>query len=135
MVLLFGSNRTELCSISNAVLDFIYQHHHHRFWAWNHFLKVSSLLKLCWCRCSERCPLKWLFWFCWWCSHSYFPPNLNQIQVYNGHKRVSSIKFQSKTLPNGLIGNGLIEPWEGRRHDCTLLFNHQRVLYDLPDNL
>lgn len=135
MVLLFGSNRTELCSISNAVLDFIYQHHHHRFRAWNNFLKVSSLLKLCWCRCSERCPFKWLFWFCWWCSHSYFPPNLNQIQVYNGHKRVSSIQFQSKTLPHGLIGNGLIEPWEGRRHDCTLLFNHQRVLYDLPDNL
>ena len=40
--------------------------------------------------------------------------------MYNGHKRVHGIKFQSVVLPNGLIGN-LAGPFEGRRHDSTML--------------
>ena len=32
-------------------------------------------------------------------------PGQNQRSVYNGHKRVHVLKFQSVTLPNGLIGN------------------------------
>ena len=36
--------------------------------------------------------------------------------LYNGHKRVHAIKFQSVVAPNGLIAN-LFGPVEGRRHD------------------
>ena len=32
-------------------------------------------------------------------------PDEQQRIVYNGHKRVHSLKFQSVALPNGLIGN------------------------------
>ena len=32
-------------------------------------------------------------------------PGVNQRAVYNGHKRVHALKFQSFALPNGLIGN------------------------------
>ena len=32
-------------------------------------------------------------------------PNTNQRIVYNGHKRVHSLKFQSIAIPNGLISN------------------------------
>ena len=32
-------------------------------------------------------------------------PDQHQRIVYNGHKRVHSLKFQSVALPNGLIGN------------------------------
>ena len=32
-------------------------------------------------------------------------PGQHQRIVYNGHKRVDSLKFQSVALPNGLIGN------------------------------
>lgn len=32
-------------------------------------------------------------------------PNQQQRIVYNGNKRVHSLKFQSVALPNGLIGN------------------------------
>ena len=32
-------------------------------------------------------------------------PNVNQRQVYNGHKRVHALKFQSVAIPNGLIAN------------------------------
>ena len=32
-------------------------------------------------------------------------PTEKQRIVYNGHKRVHSLKFQSVALPNGIIGN------------------------------
>ena len=32
-------------------------------------------------------------------------PDQNQRVVYNGHKRVHGVKFQSVALPNGIIGN------------------------------
>ena len=47
-------------------------------------------------------------------------PNQDQRAVYNGHKRVHAIKFQSVVTPNGLIAN-LFGPVEGRRHDSGIL--------------
>ncbi|XP_065055206.1 uncharacterized protein LOC135683782 [Rhopilema esculentum] len=47
-------------------------------------------------------------------------PNQDQRAVYNGHKRVHAIKFQSVVVPNGLIAN-LFGPVEGRRHDSGIL--------------
>ena len=40
--------------------------------------------------------------------------------VYNGHKRVHALKFQSVVTPNILIAN-LFGPVEGRRHDSGML--------------
>lgn len=40
--------------------------------------------------------------------------------MFNGHKRLHSIKFQSVVIPNGLIAN-LHGPFEGKRHDSTML--------------
>lgn len=47
-------------------------------------------------------------------------PGKNQRILYNGHKRVHSIKFQSVVAPNGLIAN-LFGPVEGKRHDSGML--------------
>lgn len=47
-------------------------------------------------------------------------PKRNQREVYNGHKRVHALKYQSVVSPNGLIAN-LYGPLEGRRHDSRLL--------------
>jgi hypothetical protein len=47
-------------------------------------------------------------------------PGQFQQVVYNGHKRVHALKFQSIVSPDGLIMN-LFGPLEGRRHDCALL--------------
>ena len=47
-------------------------------------------------------------------------PGQHQRTVYNGHKKVHSLKFQSVALPNGLIAN-LYGPVEGKRHDSTML--------------
>ncbi|CAH3013849.1 unnamed protein product [Porites evermanni] len=47
-------------------------------------------------------------------------PKENQSTIYNGHKRVHAIKFQSVTTSNGLIAN-LYGPVEGKRHDAAIL--------------
>ena len=47
-------------------------------------------------------------------------PDQNQRILYNGHKRVHGIKFQSVVAPNGLIAS-LFGPVEGRRHDSGML--------------
>ena len=47
-------------------------------------------------------------------------PSRSQRVVYNGHKRVHALKFQSVVAPNGLIAN-LYGPVEGRRHDSAIL--------------
>ena len=44
----------------------------------------------------------------------------NQRVLYNGHKRVHSIKFQSVVAPNGMIAN-LFGPVEGKKHDSGML--------------
>ena len=40
--------------------------------------------------------------------------------MYNGHKRVHGIIFQSVVTPNGLITN-LSGPFEGKSHDSVML--------------
>ena len=40
--------------------------------------------------------------------------------LYDGHKRVHVLKFQSVVAPNGLIAN-IYSPVEGRRHDSGML--------------
>ena len=47
-------------------------------------------------------------------------PKRNQRVVYNGHKRVHAMKFQSVVAPNGLIAH-FYGPVEGRRHDSAML--------------
>ena len=59
-------------------------------------------------------------------------PQINQRIVYNGHKRVHGIKFQSVALPNGMIAN-LNGPYEGRKHYSTMLCesNWRKIFYKL----
>ena len=47
-------------------------------------------------------------------------PGHNQRIIYNGHKHIHALKFQSIVAPNGLIAN-LFGPVEGCRHDSTML--------------
>ena len=49
-------------------------------------------------------------------------PGENQRIMYNGHKKVHTIKFQSVVAPNGLIAN-VFGPVQGRRHDSCMLSN------------
>ena len=63
-------------------------------------------------------------------------PGKNQRVLYNGHKKVHAIKFQSLAVPNGLVAN-LFGPVEGKRHDSAMLaqsdlYNKLQQLDPLP---
>ena len=47
-------------------------------------------------------------------------PNEFQRILYNGHKKVHALKFQSVVAPNGFITN-ICGPVEGKRHDSGML--------------
>ena len=47
-------------------------------------------------------------------------PGQNQRILFNGHKRIHALKFQSVVIPNGQIRN-LHGPVEGRRRDSGML--------------
>lgn len=133
MVLRFGRNPTELCLIFNNVLDYVYDNHHHRLSSWNQpFLSQQMLQRYAQAIYDQGAPLPNCFGFVDGTLRPIARPKRNQRVVYNGHKRVHGIKFQSVVLPNGLIGN-LNGPYEGRRHDSTMLYQ-SGLLVDLQRN-
>ena len=104
----------ELSIITNHMMDLIYGRWHHLLTRYNHDLlsppklfqyadaiqQVGAALNNCWGFVDGT--------------------NENQRAIYNGHKRVHSIKFQVVALLNGLVGN-LFGPIEGRRHNSFML--------------
>ena len=50
-------------------------------------------------------------------------PDQQQRIVYNGHKRVHMLKFQSVALPNGLIGNMYMYGPVGKLYMYTFLIS------------
>ena len=55
---------------------------------------------------------------------------VSQRILYNGHKRVHSIKFQSVVIPNGLISN-VFGPYEGKKHN---MLRHSGLLEQLQQH-
>ena len=131
MVPTFGRSDTEFCLIYNHMLDYIYTQHHHRFQSWNqHFLQPAILQEYANVIREEGAPLENCFGFIDGTVIEICRPKpIYQRIVYNDHKRVHSIKFESLALPNGLFGN-LSGSYEGRRHDSTML-HESRLLNDL----
>ena len=131
MVPTFGRNETELCPISNHMLDYIYTQQHHHLQSWNqHFLQPPILKEYTNVIHEKGGPLENCFGFIDGTVIEICRPKpIYQHIVYNGHKRVHSIKSQSLALPNDLIGN-LSGPYEGRRHDSTML-HESHLLNDL----
>ena len=130
MVPRFGRNPTELCLIFNEVLDHVYATHHHRLQSWNQpFLQEDQLHSYAVAVHQHGAPLPNCFGFIDGTVRPIARPQHNQRVVYNGHKRLHAMKFQSVVIPNGLIAN-LSGPFEGKRHDSTML-NQSGLLNDL----
>ena len=103
---LFGRNPTEICLIFNEVLDFSYQYQHHRLQSWDlYFVQPLFLESYADAVSQKGATLNNCFGLVDGTLIYTCRPSLNQTQVYNGHKKVHDIKFQSIVLPNGLIGN------------------------------
>ena len=95
-----------LCMISNTVLDFIFERHGHRILQWNNtVLNPLSLETYSNAITAQGAPLQNCFGFIDGTVRAISKPGENQRLVYNGHKRVHALKFQSLALPNGIIGN------------------------------
>ncbi|OWZ12983.1 hypothetical protein PHMEG_00013767 [Phytophthora megakarya] len=59
-------------------------------------------------------------------------PSTGQQAMYNGHKRVHAMKFQTVVTPDGLISH-LFGPVDGRRHDMFML-NESGLKFKLEGN-
>lgn len=102
----FGLPVPELSMISSLVVDTIYQEHNHRIAQWNDTLLNPALLET-YARAIQQngSPLHNCFGFIDGTVRPICRPDQNQRIVYNGHKRVHGLKYQSVALPNGMIAN------------------------------
>ena len=100
----FGRPVPEICMITGAVMDFIFDHHARRLTQWNSYiLNAEALQMYADAVFSRGLRLQNCFGFVDGTVRPFGRPGEHQRQVLNGHKRVHSLKFQSLALPNGLI--------------------------------
>ena len=139
----FGRPVSVLSLISNNVIDYIYDLHRHRITQWNRdILNPEALQRYAYVISRKGAPLDKCFGFIDGTVRPTSRPNERQRIVYNGHKRVHALKFQSLSLPNGLIGNvfGPVGDFiisssllEGRKRDAGML-NDSGLLWDLQQH-
>ena len=106
MIWRFGRPALVLSMVSNHVLDYIYNLHSHHILNWNHNLLSPAKLQVY----IASIVAKWAaLQNCVGFIAGTVRPisRLGELQrvVYNGHKRVHALKFQSLAQPNGLLGN------------------------------
>ena len=98
------SDNTSL--ITNDVMDYIFDVHGHLLTQWNRdLLNPGALQRYADSISGKGAPLDNCFGFVDGTVRPISRPGEHQRSVYNGHKRVHALKFQSLSLPNGLIGN------------------------------
>ena len=107
MIPRFGRPVSVISLITNDdVIDYIYGIHGHLITQWNQDLLNPGALQLYADAISRKgAPLDNCFGFIDGTVRPISRPDERQRIVYNGHKRVHALKFQSLSLPNGLIGN------------------------------
>ena len=106
MIHRFGRAVPELSMICNYVIDWIYDNHHTKLTEWNINMLNQGLLETYADVIARKgSALNNCFGFVDGTVRPICRPGVSQRLVYNGQKRVHSLKFQSLTLPNGLIAN------------------------------
>lgn len=106
MIPIFGRSVPELSIISNEITDWLYSNHGHRLTHWNHDILSTAMLDIyATAIYNKGAALENCFMFIDGTVRPISRPIINQRAVYNRHKRVHALKFQSVALPNGLIGH------------------------------
>ena len=117
----FGRPVPQLSMISNMVMDFIYENFRHLLQNFNQpWLSPQNLKTYADTIHDKGAAIQNCWGFIDGTVRPICRPEQNQRVVYNGHKRVHAIKFQSVVTPNGLIAN-LHGPYDGRKHDSGML--------------
>ena len=103
----FGGKPVSVISlITNRLIDYIFDTHGHLISEWNEtILNPVALQSYADAIARKGAPLNNCFGFVDGTVRPICRPEENQRSVYNGHKRVHALKFQSIALPNGLIGH------------------------------
>lgn len=95
-----------LSLITNEVLDFIYENYSHLVTDWNrNVLNAAGLQTYAEAILRKGSPLDNCFGFVDRTVRPIARSDTWQRVVYNRHMRIHGLKFQSHTLPNGLISN------------------------------
>ncbi|XP_048588229.1 uncharacterized protein LOC116608277 [Nematostella vectensis] len=121
MIPRFGRSIPELSLILSEVTDFIVNTHGHLLLDLNQpWLQPFQLESFARAISRKGAALDNCWGFVDGTVRPICRPGEHQRIMYNGHKRVHGIKFQSVVAPNGLIAN-LFGPVEGKRHDARML--------------
>ena len=106
MMYRFGRSVPEMSMIVNQVIDYIYETHGHLVTEWNNpLLHPVALQSYADAIHRNGAALDNCFGFVHGTVRSICRPTKHQRVVYNGHKRVHSIKFQAVSIPTGLIAH------------------------------
>ena len=105
MIQLFPRPVSVLSLITNEFMDFIYDNHCHLVTEWNRDVAQIALQQYSETISRKGSPLNNCFGFIDGTVRPISRPGNGQRIVYNEHKRVHRLKFQSIALPNGFIGN------------------------------
>ena len=108
MILRFAKPAPVISMVTNAVLDIIYATHSPRITQWNHDILDPDQMEMYAAVITSRGappPPQNCFGFLDGTVRPFARPGDNQRILYNGHRRVHALKFQSVVLPNGLIAN------------------------------
>ena len=121
MVARFWRPVPQLCMITNRMMDCVFVEYSHLFAHLNQpWLSRDCLRHFAATIHDKGAPLENCWGFIDGTMRPLCKPDQNQRILYNGHKRVHGIKFQSIVAPNGLIAS-LFGPVKGRRHDSMLV--------------
>ena len=102
----FGRDIPQICLISNYIMNHIYIHHHILLEDLDQpWLSRECLKNYATAIHSKGAALSNCWGFIDGTVRPVCRPRQNQRTLYNGHKRVHSIKFQSIVTPNGMIAN------------------------------
>ena len=119
--------------VSNHVMDSVHDRWNHLLHTFNQpWLQPHKLEEYCDAISQSGAPLHNCFGFVDGTVRPLCRPGEHQRILYNGHKRVHAIKFQSVATPNGMIAN-LYGPVEGKRHDSSML-KESNLLQELQLN-
>ncbi|KAL1279362.1 hypothetical protein QQF64_026035 [Cirrhinus molitorella] len=95
-----------LCMATNSMLDYIYDVHHQRITQWNdNILNPAALETYADYIHQKGAPLENCFGFIDGTVRPIARPGITQRILYNGHKRIHSLKYQAVAIPNGLIAH------------------------------
>ena len=121
MIPRYGRPVPQFSMISNEILNRIYDNFHNLLNTMNQpWLNPQCLETFCDAIHGKGSALDNCWGFVDGTVRPICRPGQMQRILYNGHKKVHSIKFQSVAAPNGLIAN-LYGPVEGVRHDSAML--------------